>query len=118
MATPITRPGCSPSTHLVRSSSCPEAGSPHCHALLTCGAWSSHDVPGQPRRMIRFMLLTLTSLALAIGTTSCAHHQLSKQRATQGAITLAVFAAVITAAWMLPCSECKEADYGPRPSTR
>jgi hypothetical protein len=68
--------------------------------------------------MIRFLLLTLTSLALAIGTTSCAHQKLTKQRAAQGAITMAVFAAVIAATWALPCSECKEADYGPRPGVR
>ena len=62
--------------------------------------------------MKRLVALTTLSLAFAIGTTACAHHQLTGNRAKDAVIGTAVFAGVIAAAMLLPCDECKNADYG------
>jgi hypothetical protein len=62
--------------------------------------------------MKRLIALSSLSLALAIGSTACAHQQLSGSRAKDAVIGTAVFAAVITAAVLLPCNECKNVDYG------
>ena len=45
--------------------------------------------------MKRFISLVSLSTALAIGTTSCAHHQLSKRRVAEGAATAAVIAGLV-----------------------
>lgn len=62
--------------------------------------------------MKRLIALTSLSLALAIGSTACAHHQLSGNRTKDALIGTAVFAGVIAAAVLLPCAECKNTDFG------
>jgi hypothetical protein len=62
--------------------------------------------------MKRLLALTSLSLAIAIGSTACAHQHLSSNRTKEAVIGVGVFAAVIAAAALLPCAECKDADYG------
>jgi hypothetical protein len=62
--------------------------------------------------MKRLVALATLSLGLAIGTTACAHQQLGGSRTKDALIGTAVFAGVIAAAMLIPCNECKDADYG------
>jgi hypothetical protein len=62
--------------------------------------------------MKRLVALTTLSLGLAIGTTACAHQHLSSSRTKDALIGTAVFAGVVAAAMLIPCSECKNADFG------
>jgi hypothetical protein len=48
------------------------------------------------------------STALAIGTTACAHEQMSRHK-KETVISLAVIAGVVAAAVLLPCTECQSA---------
>ena len=56
--------------------------------------------------MKRFISLVSLSTALAIGTTSCAHHQLSKRRVAEGAATAAVIAGLVLLAANSNCGNC------------
>jgi hypothetical protein len=62
--------------------------------------------------MKRLFALTSLSLAIAIGSTACASQHLTNSRAKDAVLGTAVFAGVIAAALLLPCNECKNADYG------
>ena len=56
--------------------------------------------------MKRLIAIVSLSLALAIGTTSCAHHQLTKSRAVQTAATAAVIAGMVVLATQAQCGNC------------
>jgi hypothetical protein len=53
-------------------------------------------------------LITVVSLctALAIGTTSCAHGQLTKQHAKDAALGAAVVAGIVLVTVAVPCEHC------------
>ena len=63
--------------------------------------------------MKRLFALVSLSTALAIGTTSCAHHQLTKKQVSQGAATAAVIAGLVLIAATSQCSECNIDLTGP-----
>ena len=56
--------------------------------------------------MKRFISLVSLSCALAIGTTSCAHHQLSKARAIEVTAAAAVIAGMVILASQAQCGNC------------
>lgn len=56
--------------------------------------------------MKRFIALVTLSTALAIGTTSCAHHQLTKGRAAEAVATAAVIAGIVVLAAQANCANC------------
>jgi hypothetical protein len=56
--------------------------------------------------MKRLITLVSLSCALAIGTTSCAHQQLSKRHAVEIAGTAAVIAGMVILASQAQCGNC------------
>jgi hypothetical protein len=56
--------------------------------------------------MKRFIVLVTLSLSLAIGTTSCAHQQLTKRHAVETAATAAVIAGMVLLASQAQCGNC------------
>jgi len=56
--------------------------------------------------MKRFITLVLLGTVLAIGTTSCAHHQLTKRRAVETVATAAVIAGMVVLAAQANCGNC------------
>ena len=56
--------------------------------------------------MKRFIALISLSTALAIGTTSCAHSQLTKRRAAEGVATAAVIAGLVLLSAHANCGDC------------
>ena len=60
--------------------------------------------------MIRLISLVSLSTALAIATTSCAHHQITKQRVAEGAATAAVITGLVLLAANGNCGDCNIGD--------
>lgn len=56
--------------------------------------------------MKRFITLVSLTTALAIGTTSCAHRQLSKTTAIEVAATAAVIAGIVIVSSQAQCGNC------------
>jgi hypothetical protein len=56
--------------------------------------------------MTRFIALVSLSAALAIGTTSCAHQQLTKARAIEATAAAAVIAGMVILASQAQCGNC------------
>lgn len=56
--------------------------------------------------MKRFITLVSLTTALAIGTTSCAHHQLTKTHAIEVAATAAVIAGIVVLSSQAQCGNC------------
>ena len=63
--------------------------------------------------MKRVVAAVTLSTVLAIGTTSCAHQQLAKQRASDAALAAAVIAAVMLVALTMPCDACNSVQVMP-----
>jgi hypothetical protein len=56
--------------------------------------------------MKRLIAMVSISTALAIGTTSCAHQQLTNRRLAEGAATAAVIAGLVILAASTQCKSC------------
>jgi hypothetical protein len=56
--------------------------------------------------MKRLIAMVSLSTALAIGTTACAHQQLTNRRIAEGAATAAVIAGLVLLASQAQCGNC------------
>ena len=68
--------------------------------------------------MKRFIALVSLSTALAVGTTACAHQQLSKRHAVETVATAAVIAGMVLLAAQANCGNCNIGIDDPNTSAR
>ncbi|HEX5060804.1 MAG TPA: hypothetical protein VFV99_15655 [Kofleriaceae bacterium] len=68
--------------------------------------------------MKRFIALILLSTALAVGTTACAHQQLTKLHAAETVATAAVIAGMVLLAAQAKCGDCNVGIEDPNTSAR